>query len=183
MSENLAFMAFGSTLMLSGGALIWSAKKKKAVFFNLFFAALTLSIILTAGETYYRFIYDTTDSFGLNKVTQRWFKRYHQLNSVGSRDDRDYSIRIPPGKRRITFLGDSFSAGHGIRRIEDRFTNQIRAKKPEWDINLFANLGYGTHNEIQIVKKLKEKGFELDTVILVYCLNDIDDLAPDSQSV
>ena len=47
---------------------------------------LLLSLLLLAGEVYYRYVYDTTDSFALTRVTQRWNERYYHTNAAGVRD-------------------------------------------------------------------------------------------------
>ena len=43
---------------------------------NLLIFLLLFSLVLLGGECYYRFVYDTTDAFGLSKTTARWFDRH-----------------------------------------------------------------------------------------------------------
>lgn len=131
------------------------------------------------GELYYRYLYDTTDALGYTKVSQQWVKRYFRNNSSGFRDNIDYPRRRTAGVRRITFLGDSFTAGHGIKSVEDRFANLIRARHPEWEVHLFAGFGFDTGLELDLLKKGQGLGYEYDEVVLVYCLNDIGDLSPE----
>ena len=76
--------------------------------------------LLLAGELYFRFVYDTTDSLAYTRVCERWEQRHWHVNRAGCRDDVRYSPALTPGKRRISFLGDSFTAGHGIKDVEDR---------------------------------------------------------------
>jgi hypothetical protein len=56
--------------------------------------ALVLSflcaIVVAFGEIHYRFVFDSTDSFGLTKTTARWFERHFQENSSGFRDTIDF---------------------------------------------------------------------------------------------
>ncbi|MFO0983406.1 MAG: hypothetical protein U1E76_17015 [Planctomycetota bacterium] len=54
-----------------------------------------IRIGLLAAECYYRFWYDTTDSFGLTRTTSRWFKRYYALNRMGFRDNVEYAHTRP----------------------------------------------------------------------------------------
>lgn len=151
---------------------------------NLLVLGVLLSILLLGCECYYRFWYDTTDSFGLSRVTQRWFDRHYHLNASGIRDDvPGYLMQRTPGRRRITFLGDSFTAGHGIPDVEDRFANRIRRREPTWDVHVMAFNGFDTGAEIAFVRQLVAKHYELDQVVLVYVLNDIADLDPHWQSV
>jgi hypothetical protein len=131
------------------------------------------------GELYYRYICDTTDALAYTKVARQWVNRYCVRNSAGFRDNLEYAPEREPGKRRISFLGDSFTVGHGIKSVEDRFPNLIRARHPEWEIHVLAWFGLDTGREIEMLKTARTNGYELDQVVLVYCLNDIADLFPD----
>ena len=146
---------------------------------NLLVLLFLLSFLPPAGETYYRFFYDATDSFGFTKVCNRWFERHWHLNPSGCRDDIDYFLKIKPGKRRVAFVGDSFAAGQGIKDAEDRFPNRIRRAHPDWEIHLLAQLGYDTGDELKYLQQNLDQGYQVDQVVLVYCLNDVSDLFPD----
>jgi len=130
----------------------------------------------TAAETYFRFFYDTTDSLGSTRVSERWVQRHWHVNAAGVRDDIEYSPGLDGGIRRLSFVGDSFTAGHGIKQVEDRFPNLLRQAHPDWQIHVLANVGLDTGAEIILVNKLAAKGYVFDRVVLVYCLNDIGDL-------
>jgi lysophospholipase L1-like esterase len=144
---------------------------------NLLVLFSLLALIFTAFETYYRFVYDSTDSFGLSKAMDRWMERHYQANDWGLRDNVEYALRRNESSlRRVTFLGDSFTAGHGIADVDDRFVNIIRAARPEWEVQSLAMDGMDTGREIKSLQKFLKKRYELDVVVLVYCLNDISDL-------
>jgi len=149
--------------------------------------ALVLSflcaIVVLLGEIHYRFFFDSTDSFGLTKATQRWFDRHFQANSSGFRDTIDYLPRAPAEKRRVTFLGDSFTAGHGVANVEDRFANRIRATRPDWEVHVLASLGWDTELELSVLKLYGDQGFQIDDVVLIYGLNDIADIVPEWQEI
>src|SRR5882762_9278915 len=133
MGENLALVLFllipcVTGVLLALFARYLRARKAPTGWLRLSLGNLLvfLSIIgqlFLAGEVYYRFIYDTTDALDSTKVSERWFRRYYHMNSGGCRDNLDYQARIQPGKRRITILGDSFTVGHGIKNVENRFAN------------------------------------------------------------
>ena len=131
------------------------------------------------GEVYFRFFHDTTDSINYTRNSQRWFYRYWDNNAIGVRDDVDYAMSITPGKRRITFLGDSFTAGQGIKKVGDRFVNHIRARHPEQEIHMLAELGLDTDSELAILNGFIGHHYQADRVVLVYCLNDVSDLLPE----
>ncbi len=135
---------------------------------------LSTSVLL--GEIWFRFFVDTTDSLGFTKISERWVSRHWRPNAAGPRDNIEYAPRIQIGKRRLTFVGDSFTAGHGIKDVEARFANRLRAQHPSWEIHLLANVGFDTQAESKLINKALFKGYELDEVVLVYCLNDVCDL-------
>src|SRR6185295_795413 len=114
---------------------------------NLIVLLFLASAIFAGGEAYYRFAYDATDSFDYSKASKRWFARHFRLNSWAVRDDMDYRVEMTPGKRRIMFLGDSFTAGHGVKEVGDRFANRLRRDHPEWEIHVVARIGYDTGDE------------------------------------
>lgn len=134
---------------------------------------------LAAGELYFRFSFDTTDSIAYTKASKRWMKRYYQHNKAKFRDNIEYALAIAPGKRRVSFLGDSFTAGHGIKDVENRFSNRLRALHPEWEIHVLAGNGLDTGAELAFLDGYTDRGYQVDQVVLVYCLNDINDLLAD----
>lgn len=150
---------------------------------NLLVFLFLTSAVFLAAETYFRFIYDTTDSLGFTKVCERWVQRHWQVNAAGCRDDVDYSAAMRPGQRRITFIGDSFAAGHGISNVEDRFANRLRRAHPDWDIQVLANVGLDTGAEQVLLNRVLHQGYQLDQVVLVYCLNDVGDLMPEQTGI
>jgi hypothetical protein len=83
----------------------------------------------------------------------------------------------------VTFLGDSFTAGHGVANVEDRFANQIRAMRPDWEVHILASLGWDTELELSVLKLYGDQGFRADVVVLIYCLNDIADIVPEWQEI
>lgn len=153
------------------------------VLFNIVNLLLVGFTFFYAGEIYHRFFRDDTDAFAINKSTLRWMDRHYHLNNFGARDDQDYSPQIGKDKGRITFFGDSFTAGHGIEEVGDRFTNLIRAKLPTWEVHTMARNGHETADILPRIKNLIAQSYELDLAILVYNLNDISYLAPSREKV
>jgi hypothetical protein len=137
---------------------------------------LLLGCAFLAGEAYYRFCYDTTDSLSYTLTSRAWFRRHFVRNASGFRDAEPPSPTRDPGRRRVGFLGDSFVAGHGIARVEDRFPDLIRRAHPGWEVHLLADLGFDTGDELRLLKKLAGDGYQADLVVLVYNLNDVADI-------
>jgi len=147
---------------------------------NLVVLCALLSVVWAAGEIYYRFVFDSTDSFGLTKVSVRWFERHYQKNQLGVRDNVEYTMQKVDSRRRITFLGDSFTAGHGIADVDDRFANRIRRAHPtQWDVHVLAENALDTGKELKQLLRVADKGYEFDVLVLVYVLNDISDIVPE----
>jgi len=151
----------------------------RVLLFNLLSVVLLVGLGFAGGELYYRFVYDTTDSIAYTKVSRQWGERYVVENAAGFRDNLQYALPIAPGKRRISFLGDSFTAGHGIKSVEDRFPNLLRAAHPDWEVHSLAKFGWDTGTELEELRKYRRDGYQFDCVVLVYCLNDVADLFPD----
>jgi hypothetical protein len=146
--------------------------------------ALLLGLVWAGGEIYYRFWFDSTDSFGLTMVSKRWFERHYHFNWMQTRDDVDYTMRKVDSRRRITFLGDSFTAGHGIPEVGDRFANRIRrAHIARWEVHVLAFNGHDTGQELELLQGVVDLGYELDVLVLVYVLNDISDIVPEWTSI
>lgn len=144
---------------------------------NLLVLVLVAGCVLLIGEIYYRFIYDTTESYAVARTTREWFERHVQLNNVGVRDSLAvYNLKRTPGKRRITVLGDSFTVGHGIANVEDRFANLIRHARPQWEVHIFAKNGLDTGGHLRYSSRFAHGQYEVDVVLLAYCLNDISDI-------
>jgi len=151
----------------------------RVLLFNVVSVVLLVGLSFAGGELYYRFVYDTTDSIAYTKVSQQWGQRYLVLNAAGFRDNIQYSLTIAPGKRRVSFVGDSFTAGHGIKSVEDRFPNLLRAAHPDWEVHVLAKFGWDTGAELEALRQYRQDGYQFDCVVLVYCLNDVADLFPE----
>jgi len=159
-------------------------KGYRILIWNLLLSFFFLSIIFSVGETYYRFFVDTTDSFSINKTSQRWFKRHSKLNSSRNRDNVEYLNKIAlDKKRRITIIGDSFSAGHGIKNVDDRFGNILREMYSDMEVHVYSNNGASSYSELHNLKKLSKNGYDLDIVLLVYCMNDIDYFVKETSAI
>ncbi len=161
------------------------ASGRRLVVGNALVLLMVLSLALLGGEVYFRFFYDTTESFGLTRTTADWFGRYYQFNKSGVRDSLErYVAPLRPGLRRITFVGDSFTAGHGIKDVEHRFANIVRREKPAWEVHVFASNGWDTGEELAMLQNLVQRNnYGLDVVVLVYNLNDIADIVPEWQAI
>jgi len=168
-----------------------------------------LALIALIGESYFRFVCVETDSFGMSLPAQRWFALHVHLNALGCRD-KEWTLepRVEQesrqgginGTHRIAFVGDSFTYGWGIERVEDRFPDWIQAKFNETPAALrsqdpnrireesapspvevmnVAKPGWGTGDQLQPITDMIDV-YGADEIVLCYVPNDIEKLLPRS---
>jgi len=153
-----------------------------------------LLFLLTLVELYFATVYDRSDSFNMTNVSKKWFSLHVEPDQklltfsdgrgLKYRDDREFPRSVPNDKRHICFLGDSFTFGHGVPDVRDRFSNRVRAelesKSPgRFVVSNLADAGTDLFWVEAVLKKLFAEGPRIDTVVYVMCLNDIETFAPD----
>lgn len=96
---------------------------------------------------------------------------YVMTNSVGMRSDRDYPKARPAGRKRIVFLGDSYTAGDGVSN-EQRFTDLLEKRHSHLDALNFGLNGSGTDQQVLIYETMAA-GYEADAVVICICVENI----------
>ncbi|MDA0837935.1 MAG: SGNH/GDSL hydrolase family protein [Planctomycetota bacterium] len=86
-------------------------------------------------------------------------------NSLGFRDGEFGPKRKP----RIAFIGDSFVWGFDVNK-EERFTEIIQSKIPEWQVLNLGVSGYGTDQEFLLLQKFHDQ-LSPDIVFLIFNLS------------
>lgn len=157
--------------------------KLRLVAGNVLVLASLLWTLVVAGETYLRYVYDQTDSYGLTLTNWSWFKRHvdGRLNSDGFRD-AEFSAANTPGVTRVDCVGDSFTFGWGVKDPADCWPQRLdaalaRSAPGRYRVRNFGVVGLTTGVEADIVDRIEHQG-GTSHVILGYCLNDPDDLMP-----
>lgn len=163
---------------------------------NASLACWMVMALLTAGELGFALFYDTTDAFNLTNVSQRWMRVHDSPDrkavSVGGgaqivyRDNALFPESVPESQHHILFTGDSFTVGHGIADVEDRFSNQIRhelesMRKGRFVVSNLSDAGRDLFWVNMVMTRLLEAGHRVDTVIYVLCLNDIETFSDEYQ--
>ena len=151
-------------------------------------AGLSLAMLLaavTAGELGFACFADFSDTFNITNVSKRWLVLHidSEWNNEGYRDRNPLNNSFRPGQKRIIFVGDSFTAGHGIKNIDDRFTDRIakwlEEKKPgKYVVANYSSPGLETSQIEANIKALFKKQYDVNMVVYVYNLNDIEGYAP-----
>jgi len=156
-------------------------RKSGLVLGNVLIFLCMLGVAGLIGESYYRFLCVETDSFGFSLPAQRWFALHTRLNSARCRD-REWSAGDRQDVRRVAFVGDSFTYGWGIERVEDRFSDRIQAlfdRQASGTVEVMnvAKPGWSTGQEIQPIHDIIG-GYGVDEIVLCYVANDIEELLP-----
>jgi hypothetical protein len=157
----------------------WRGNPRRLRCVNLGLSCWLFAGCITLLELYLAFFYDSSDSFNQTHVSKRWFHRQVVNNDEGFRDDHPFDQRVPAGVQRICFLGDSFTFGHGINDVRNRFSDRVAAELEQARPGKFAvnNLGQPGWNPVMnygLMKNLVEKEFDVHTIVHTFCLNDIE---------
>lgn len=98
---------------------------------------------------------------------------YHRVitNSAGMRSSRDYPKLKPAGRKRVVFLGDSYTAGDGVSNGQ-RFTDLLEQRHPNLDALNFGLNGTGTDQQLLIYEHLARE-YEADAYVICICVENI----------
>ncbi len=127
-------------------------------------------IVLLALDLGMSCFFAQSDGFNITMSSRNWFARHwHPVNSLGYRDAEPRPKA--DGEKLVLVVGDSFAAGHGIDRAEDRFADVLgRELGPGWRVANAAMIGWDTVDEDQA---LRAYPVPPDVVVLAYFVNDI----------
>lgn len=142
-----------------------------------------------AGLTFIELVFalgvDHSEAFNASLIAQRWYARNFdsQRNIDGFRDRRLMGEELPAGGKRLVFVGDSFTAGHGIDRMEDRFTEQLESKLhqsglTQWQVHNLGEPGYDVSLVKGLIGALIREKYEIDGIVYCYMMNDIEGYDP-----
>jgi hypothetical protein len=90
----------------------------------------SICLSLVVAESLMRLFYEQTSGFNLDEIAEGFaeFDYSPPVNELGFREDKLSDEILDDNYRRILFLGDSFTFGHGIRNGEDRFSDIIEKR-------------------------------------------------------
>ncbi len=127
--------------------------------------------LLVALEGVFAYAFVESDGFAFTLASRRWFHKYwHPINSHGFR------AQEPVWKDHIVEVtGDSFVAGHGIERIEDRFPEVLGRKLGNgWTVVNIGGDGWGPPDYLRALDSYDHRP---DVVVVSYFINDIEPAA------
>jgi len=145
-------------------------------------AGLAIGVFLaavTVVELYFAVFYDGSDSLNMTNVSKRWTARHVHWNPEGFRDARPLTPNVERGRKRIMFVGDSFTFGQGVANPADRFSDRVGAvlEQAHPGRYIVANVGVSGYSTAQITPMVAEaldRKYEMSDVVYTICLNDID---------
>ena len=156
--------------MLIAGMVQGRFARVRSLSQGVFVSYLTVVMILTAGELYFRFVY-ADSGYWWTRARENWEDRYLELNSLGFRD-REWRAEDYAGKLTVLLLGDSFTMGDGVQDPDDRFGDVLAHRLG--DDYAVINIGVAdssTRNQLDILKDYPIQN--PDVVVWQYFLNDI----------
>lgn len=150
-------------------------------------ALLGVWLVLSLGtliEVVFALCVDHSEAFNASFIAQRWYARHFdsQRNEDGFRERRVISSPLPEGTRRMLFLGDSFTAGHGINRLEDRFTEKLETRlagrQPPWQVYNAGEPGFDVSQSLALLRASLAEYDQIHMVVYCYMMNDIEAYDP-----
>jgi hypothetical protein len=111
---------------------------------------------------------------GVGSANQRWEDKYWSpVNELGY---RDFDLVLDDSRRSIILLGDSFTAGHGVKFEETFFYSIHQSLDLNYRVINLGQSGTSTIEQINNLSKLITKVKpNIDTMVIQYFGNDIDD--------
>jgi len=144
--------------------------KSKGLLANIVTVVIPLLITLVFLEIVFMYIPQSHEGV-LSKASQIWWTKYWKpVNSLGY---HDREVVKEEGKKNILFIGDSFAAGHGLKNVEERFSDIIADKLGRDKYSMY-NLGMSGADTRDEVRRLKEFPVKPDVIVLEYFPNDIE---------
>ncbi|MCY2963869.1 MAG: hypothetical protein NT069_09525, partial [Planctomycetota bacterium] len=138
---------------------------------------------LTAVELYFAVLYDQSDSFNMTNVSKKWFRRwvtqkplkFQGREGIPYRDDVDFPTSLKPGEQHVCFIGDSFTCGHGVRYVKDRFSNRVRVELQKeapgrFLVTNIADAGRDLRWVSEVADRLVDNQRPVTTLVYVLCL-------------
>lgn len=143
--------------------------KIKNLLRNILLLSLTLLLLYIGGEfTTRAILYKDGNPFTIN----------YQLNSEGFRD-YNHSLQKPNGTFRIVVLGDSFTFGQGVYKLEDTNPKKLEELlnknfgEEKYEVFNFGKRGINTKDELKILEDYGLK-YNPDLVIINFYIDDAD---------
>lgn len=111
--------------------------------------SLVFLVLFYIAELFFTF-YAQTNGLNDTYTSVTWKYKHWRLNPQGFRDE-DFNKLNSIGKTTILFTGDSYTEGHGIANTNDRYTDIIKNKYPNFTIYNAGKCGWGIFDEADLI--------------------------------
>lgn len=138
---------------------------------GLWTCACTTLLLVTMLEGVFMFV-PRSHGVGYTLGAQIWQRLYFQgRNELGFRDGPHAPVE---SKKTVIAVGDSFTEGHGIADVSDRYTDRVNTSFKDLHVLNVAKCGIDTAEEFRL---LQQHSVEPDAVLLQYYVNDVEGAA------
>jgi hypothetical protein len=143
---------------------------------NLAIVLYSIFLLFILLEATFMFI-PKSSHFDFTLACKLWFAKYWKpINSFGFRDNEpDNNNPV------ILFVGDSFTAGGGLKSIDDRFSNivgkELNKKEKKYTVINIGKLGANSRDEYDsMINFLHLTGIKPEIIVLQYFGNDLENV-------
>jgi hypothetical protein len=137
----------------------------------------SIFVLFISLEAIFMFI-PRSHSADFTLASKLWYAKYWKpVNSLGFRDNE------PDNKNPvILFVGDSFTAGHGLKSVDDRFSNivkrELNKRGKKYSVINIGKPNLDSRDEYDAMKDFVYSArIKPEKIILQYCGNDIEGAA------
>ena len=171
LTARLALLGAAISALLAGAACSVASPGRPRWFVQLAMAACFAGATVLAVEAAFTFV-ASSHGVGYTIASRIWHERHWApANALGY---RDVAGPAPAGKRVVWALGDSFTAGHGIADVADRYPDRLAVARPDLHV---VNLGQCGADTAEELRRLQAHPGKPDLLLLQHFPNDVDGAA------
>lgn len=147
--------------------------KAKGILPNIITLFTPLVLLLLFLEIIFMYVPQSHEGV-LSKASQIWWEKYWSpLNSLNYRDKE---IASDTTKTEVLVIGDSFAAGHGLKTVDERFSDLLESKLGPEKFVVY-NLGVSGSDTRDEAERLVKYPVKPEVIVLQYFPNDIEKVA------
>ncbi len=139
---------------------------------NLLTLFISLSLLFVFLEMVFMFVPQSHEGVSSKASQVWWSKHWFPENTLGYRDTEPAAVK---GQKVVLAIGDSFTAGHGLKDVNERFSNRLEARLGNG--YRVHNLGVSGADSGDEASRLETYPLKPDAIVLQYFPNDIEKVA------
>lgn len=171
LTARFALLGAAIAALLAGAACAIASPGRPRWFAQFATAACVAGATVLAVEAAFTFV-ARSHGVGYTMAARNWHERHWgPINALGY---RDAAGPAPAGKRVVWALGDSFTAGHGIDDVAQRFPDRLAAARADLHV---VNLGQCGADSAEELRRLQAYPGKPDLLLLQCFPNDVDGAA------